>query len=102
MMKKWTLYMVFLFCCVWGIQAQQTDFPYPEIPDEVEEPEERLSYLLTHFWINQIEQREERAEGVPETSISKQTACMNLTIKRTVMNNLASLIHLMKHAREEN
>ena len=50
MMKKWTLYMVFLFCCVWGIQAQQTDFPYPEIPDEVEEPEERLSYLLTHFW----------------------------------------------------
>ena len=42
--------MVFLLCCALDIQAQQADFPYPEIPDEIEEPEERLSYWLTHFW----------------------------------------------------
>ena len=49
-MKKWGLYMAILFCCVGSIRAQQTDFPYPEIPDDVEEPEARLSYLLTRFW----------------------------------------------------
>ena len=50
MMKKCGIYMVFLLCCALGIQAQQADFPYPEIPEEIEEPEERLSYWLTHFW----------------------------------------------------
>lgn len=50
MMKKWVLYMVCLLCCALDLQAQQADFPYPEIPDEIEEPEERLSYWLTHFW----------------------------------------------------
>lgn len=50
MMKRRGLYIVFLLCCALGIQAQQADFPYPEIPDEVEEPGARLSYLLNHFW----------------------------------------------------
>lgn len=50
MMKKWGIYMVFLLCCALDLQAQQADFPYPKIPDEIEEPEERLSYWLTHFW----------------------------------------------------
>ena len=50
MMKKCGIYMVFLLWCALDIQAQQADFPYPEIPDEIEEPEGRLSYLLTHFW----------------------------------------------------
>lgn len=50
MIRKWGLCMVFLLCCALGVQAQQADFPYPEIPDEMEEPEARLSYLLTHFW----------------------------------------------------
>lgn len=30
--------------------AQQGDFPYPDIPDEVEEPEARMAYMLEHFW----------------------------------------------------
>ena len=50
MMKRWGLYMVFLLCCALDIQAQQADFPYPEIPDEVEKPEARMAYLLEHFW----------------------------------------------------
>ena len=50
MMKKCGIYMVFLLCCALDLQAQQADFPYPKIPDEIEEPEERLSYWLTHFW----------------------------------------------------
>lgn len=50
MMKRWGIYMAFLFCCALGVQAQQADFPYPEIPDEVEEPEARMAYLLEHFW----------------------------------------------------
>lgn len=50
MMKRWGIYMAFLFCCALGVQAQQPDFPYPEIPDEVEEPEARMTYLLEHFW----------------------------------------------------
>ena len=30
--------------------AQQGDFPYPDIPDEVEEPEAHMAYMLEHFW----------------------------------------------------
>ncbi len=30
--------------------AQQGDFPYPDIPGEVEEPEARMAYMLEHFW----------------------------------------------------
>lgn len=30
--------------------AQQGDFPYPDIPDEVEEPEALMAYMLEHFW----------------------------------------------------
>jgi len=50
MMRKWCVYMVFLLCCALGIQAQQTEFPYPDIPNELEEPEARMMYLLGHFW----------------------------------------------------
>lgn len=39
-----------LLFCLLPIRAQQADFPYPDIPDEVEEPEARLSYMLEHFW----------------------------------------------------
>lgn len=49
-MRKWCVYMVFLLCCALGIQAQQTEFPYPDIPNELEEPEARMMYLLGHFW----------------------------------------------------
>ena len=30
----------------------QTDFPLPQIPATMTQPEERLSYLLQHFWDN--------------------------------------------------
>ena len=38
-----------LFCAL-SVSAQEAAFPYPDIPDEVEEPEERMAYMLTHFW----------------------------------------------------
>lgn len=41
---------LWLLCCVGSIGAQEMDFPYPSIPDEVEEPEARLAYMLNHFW----------------------------------------------------
>ena len=39
-----------LLFCVLSVRAQEAAFPYPEIPDEVEEIEARMSYLLEHFW----------------------------------------------------
>ena len=42
--------MLGLLFCVLNIRAQEAAFPYPNIPDEVEEPEERMLYMLEHFW----------------------------------------------------
>lgn len=42
--------MIGLLFCVQRVCAQEAAFPYPEIPDEVEEPEERMMYMLEHFW----------------------------------------------------
>jgi len=39
-----------LLFCVLSVRAQEAAFPYPEIPDELEEIEARMSYLLEHFW----------------------------------------------------
>ena len=39
-----------LLSCALSLSAQETAFPYPEIPDKVEEPEARMTYLLEHFW----------------------------------------------------
>lgn len=45
-------FLVFQFVFLVGLvlMAQEVEFPYPAIPDEVEEPEARLSYMLDHFW----------------------------------------------------
>ena len=46
-----TIYIILgLLFCVLPIGAQEATFPYPDIPDEVKEPEERMAYMLTHFW----------------------------------------------------
>ncbi|MBR1667391.1 MAG: DUF5106 domain-containing protein [Bacteroidaceae bacterium] len=42
--------MIGLLCCVLSVRAQEAAFPYPDIPDEMEEPEARLRYMLEHFW----------------------------------------------------
>ena len=42
--------MIGLLFCVQRVCAQEAAFPYPEIPDEVGEPEERMMYMLEHFW----------------------------------------------------
>lgn len=42
--------MLGLLFCVLNIRAQEAAFPYPDIPDDVEEPEERMLYMLRHFW----------------------------------------------------
>lgn len=49
-MKSFFDFIVGLLFCAQGVCAQEADFPYPEIPDEVEEPEERMVYMLEHFW----------------------------------------------------
>jgi len=46
-----TIYTILgLLFCVLSVRAQEAAFPYPEIPDEMEEPEARMAYLLDHFW----------------------------------------------------
>jgi hypothetical protein len=49
-MRKFFDIIVGLLFCAQGVCAQEAAFPYPEIPDEVEEPEARMTYLLEHFW----------------------------------------------------
>lgn len=49
-MKSFFDFIVGLLSCALSLSAQEAAFPYPEIPDEVEEPEARMTYLLEHFW----------------------------------------------------
>ena len=49
-MKRYIHIIVGMLFCALGVSAQEAAFPYPEIPDEVEEPEARMAYLLEHFW----------------------------------------------------
>ena len=49
-MRKFFDIIVGLLFCAQGVCAQEVAFPYPEIPDEVEEIEARMTYLLEHFW----------------------------------------------------
>jgi hypothetical protein len=42
--------MIGLLFYALGFCAQEATFPYPDIPDEVEEPEARMAYMLEHFW----------------------------------------------------
>ena len=49
-MRKFFDFIVGLLFCAQYVCAQEAAFPYPEIPDEVEEPEERMVYMLEHFW----------------------------------------------------
>ena len=49
-MKRVIHIILGLLSCALSLSAQETAFPYPEIPDEVEEPEARMTYLLEHFW----------------------------------------------------
>ncbi|MBR1520887.1 MAG: DUF5106 domain-containing protein [Bacteroidaceae bacterium] len=50
MMRKGCTLLIWLLCCISAVKAQEAVFPYPEIPDSVEEPSVRLSYILDHFW----------------------------------------------------
>ena len=49
-MKRLIHIILGLLSCALSLSAQEAAFPYPEIPDEVEEPETRMLYLLEHFW----------------------------------------------------
>ena len=49
-MKRLIHIILGLLSCALSLSAQEAAFPYPEIPDEVEEPEARMMYLLEHFW----------------------------------------------------
>lgn len=43
--------LIVLMTFVIGLTAQ-TNFPLPQIPESIAQPEVRLSYLLNHFWDN--------------------------------------------------
>jgi len=43
--------LIVLLTFVISLMAQ-TDFPLPQIPETIAQPEARLSYLLNHFWDN--------------------------------------------------
>lgn len=43
--------LIVLMTFVISLMAQ-TDFPLPQIPETIAQPEARLSYLLNHFWDN--------------------------------------------------
>ena len=43
--------LIIAITSVIGLMAQ-TDFPLPQIPETIAQPEARLSYLLNHFWDN--------------------------------------------------
>ena len=49
-MKRVIYFIIGLLFCALNVSAQEAAFPYPDIPDEVEEPEERMVYMLEHFW----------------------------------------------------
>ena len=49
-MKRLIHIILGLLSCALSLSAQEAAFPYPEIPDEVEESEARMTYLLEHFW----------------------------------------------------
>ena len=46
-LQAWIIAMVYAISLL-----AQTDFPLPQIPATMTQPEERLSYLLRHFWDN--------------------------------------------------
>lgn len=41
-----------LMCSVFAANAQEVEFPYPDMPDALTQPEQRLEYMLCHFWDN--------------------------------------------------
>ena len=49
-MKRLIYIILGMLSCALSLNAQETSFPYPQIPDELEEPEARMAYLLEHFW----------------------------------------------------
>ena len=45
--RLWLLLPMLLFS---PAAAQESDFPYPNLPDSIQEPSKRLEYLMTHYW----------------------------------------------------
>ena len=60
-----------------------------------------LLHLLVHLRIDQVEQGEETAEGVPETGIGEVIARTDLACVRAVVNGLTVGIHLIERAGKE-
>ena len=50
---KCFLMVLCLYMCVCGAKAQGgVEFPYPQIPTMMTEPQQRATYLLMHYWDN--------------------------------------------------
>lgn len=63
--KKMKKYLVLSFCLyqLCAVLAVSQDFPYPDVPDSLTDPNERMDYLLTHYW--------DRFDFADTTSVNK-------------------------------
>ena len=60
-----------------------------------------LEHLLSHRRIEQVDQREQRAERIPEARVGEHIARQHLTIVRTIVDNVSFGIILVEHTGEE-
>ena len=62
---------------------------------------ETFLHLDVHIRIYKVQKREQTAERIPESGVSKHIARKHLAVVRTVVHSLAGRIHLRKVTREE-
>ena len=60
-----------------------------------------FEHLLTHRRIEQVDQRKQRAERIPEARVGEHIARQHLTIVRTVVDGVSFGIKLVEHTGEE-
>ena len=60
-----------------------------------------FQHLLAHRRIKQVDEREERAECIPEARIGEHISRAYLTIVGTIMDYISLSIVFVEHAREE-
>ena len=62
---------------------------------------EAFHHLFTHRWIKQVDQREERAECIPEACVGEHISRANFAIVGTIVDYISLSIVFVEHAREE-
>ncbi len=49
-MNRFILTIIIAFCAIMSLKAQETYFPYPQVPDNLGTLEARTTFLVSHFW----------------------------------------------------